>query len=171
MNILNTKRLELIRVSEDDAPFIFKLVNTPTFIKYIGDRGVETLDDAKKYILDGPVRSYREFGFGLFLMKLKNDDIPIGMCGLLKRKSLPDVDIGFAIMPEYEKRGYTYEASSAVMEYAENEVGLERIIAITTEENKVSIHLLEKLGLTFEEKLNVDEFKKEMLLYSRNFQK
>ena len=169
MNILNTKRLKLSRVSEVDAPFIFKLVNTPTWIKYIGDRGVETLDDAKKYILDGPVRSYREFGFGLFLMKLKNDDIPIGMCGLLKRKSLPDVDIGFAILPEYEKRGFTYEASSAVMDYAKNEVGLDRIIAITTNENKISIHLLEKLGLKFEEKLIVDEFKEEMLLYGHNF--
>ena len=169
MNILKTKRLKLSRVSEVDAPFIFKLVNTPTWIKYIGDRGVETMDDAKKYIQDGPVRSYREFGFGLFLMKLKNDDIPIGMCGLLKRKSLPDVDIGFAILPEYEKRGFTYEASSAVMDYAKNEVGLDRIIAITTNENQISIHLLKKLGLRFEEKLIVDEFKKEMLLYGHNF--
>ncbi|MBL7962195.1 GNAT family N-acetyltransferase, partial [bacterium] len=112
--ILETSRLTIRELNSDDAEFILKLVNTPTWLKFIGDRGVKNLDDAKKYIENGPVKSYADNGFGLYLMELKIGKAPIGMCGLIKRDFLPDPDIGFALMPEFEGKGYGYESASAV---------------------------------------------------------
>lgn len=147
--MLNTRRLSLRELSVDDAAFVLRLLNEPSFIRYIGDRGVRSVTDACKYILDGPVSSYERHGFGLFLIELKNAGVPIGICGLLKREFLDDVDIGFALLPEFRSQGYAFEAASAVIERARAD-GFKKILAITSQDNEASIGLLFKLGFRFE---------------------
>src|SRR2546427_4029250 len=118
MNILETQRLVLRQLSTDDAEFIVALLNEPSFIRYIGDKGVRNLDDARQYILNGPVDSYERNGFGLYLVELKENAIPIGISGLVRRDTLPDADIGFAFLPAYWSKGYAIESATAVMTYA-----------------------------------------------------
>ena len=150
MNILETERLMLRRLAAGDAAFILELLNEPAFLENIGDRGARTLADARRYIAKGPVASYRKFGFGLYLVELKDSGAPIGICGLLKRESLDDVDIGFAFLRKYWSQGYARESAAAVMHYGWTTLRLQRIVAITKPNNHASITLLEKLGLRFE---------------------
>ncbi|HWI48771.1 MAG TPA: GNAT family N-acetyltransferase [Rummeliibacillus sp.] len=150
MKILETDRLILRLQTTDDAAFILELMNDPSWLRFIGDRCVRTLDDARAYIMNGPVRMYEQFGFCLYLVERKEDHAPIGICGLVKRDSLKDVDIGFAFLPKYWSKGYACEAASAVMSYGKDELGLTRIVAITTQENQASENLLKKLGFQFE---------------------
>jgi len=149
MHIFETNRLQLCRLTLKDAPFILELVNDPAWIRFIGDRGIRTLKAAKEYIKNGPKKSYAQFGFGLYLVKLKDSDIPMGMCGLLRRDTLDDVDIGFAFLPQYTGKGYASEAAKVVLDHARNILGMKRILAITSVDNNNSIRLLEKLGFKF----------------------
>ena len=148
--VLETNRLTLREFSTEDAPFILRLLKEPSFIRFIGDKGVQNLDDARQYILDGPMVSYARNGFGLFLVQLKANEQPIGMCGLLKRETLADVDIGFAFVPEFWKMGYAFESAAAVFSYAKDVLKLPRIVAITNKDNEASGKLLEKLGMRFD---------------------
>ena len=157
MKILETERLLLRQFSTDDADFIFRLLNEPSFIQNIGDRGVRSLEDARSYILRVPVASYEQNGFGLYLVILKETGTPIGMCGLIKRNELEDVDIGYAFLPEYWSKGYAIEAALAVKEYARDVIGLKRLVAITDPENQASIRVLEKIGLRFERMIRLSE--------------
>jgi RimJ/RimL family protein N-acetyltransferase len=136
MNITETERLILRKLSTADAAFIFDLLNQPSFIKFIGDRGVRNLEDANRYILQGAVTSYERFGFGLYLTLLKENQIPIGICGLVKRETLKDADIGFAFLPQYWSKGYAFESASAVLAYAKNTLGLKRVLGITAPDNQ-----------------------------------
>lgn len=158
MKILETDRLVLRWLDFCDAPFIYELVNDPSFIRFIGDKGVHTLEDARNYILNGPVASYQQYGFGLYLTESKDSRIPMGICGILKRDTLPDPDIGFAFLPAYWNKGYAYEASLAVLEHAKETFGVERVLAITTPNNEASERLLLKLGFRFDRltKLSAD---------------
>ena len=146
MKIIETERLLLSRLSTDDAAFILKLLNDPDWLKFIGDRGVRNLKDARNYILNGPVKSYNEHGFGLYLTKLKEGGVSIGICGLLKRDYLEDVDIGFAFLPQFRGKGYALESAAAVIAYGKETFGLHRIVAITQSDNISSIKILKKLG-------------------------
>ncbi|MGR3763127.1 GNAT family N-acetyltransferase [Rossellomorea sp. NS-SX7] len=146
MKIVETDRLILRWVEEKDAGLIFALLNEPGWLKYIGDKGIRTHEDAEAYIRSGPRAMYEREGFGLFLTELKEDHTPIGLCGLIKREGLDDVDIGFAFLSDYQSQGYAYEAASATLEFAET-CGLKRIVAITTKDNHSSSKLLEKLGM------------------------
>ncbi|WP_242270519.1 GNAT family N-acetyltransferase [Bacillus cereus group sp. BfR-BA-01310] len=150
MIVRETERLILRWFDVKDAPFILELVNDPAWIQFIGDKGVRNLEDAKNYILNGPVDMYNKIGFGLYLVERKEDLTPLGMCGLIKRDSLEDIDIGFAFLEKFRSKGYGYESASAVMEYGKNELGLKRIVAITSIDNADSGKLLEKVGLRFE---------------------
>ncbi|SFB06800.1 MULTISPECIES: GNAT family N-acetyltransferase [unclassified Bacillus (in: firmicutes)] len=150
MKIAETERLIVRLLTEKDAEFILELLNEPSWIKYIGDKGVRNIDDARKYIVEGPMAMYGQFGFGLYLVETKDDETPVGICGLIKRESLENVDIGFAFLERYGSKGFAYEAATAVMEYGRNHLHLHRIVAITTEDNEKSAKLLEKIGLTFE---------------------
>jgi len=165
MNVLETDRLNLRRISTDDAEFILQLLNEPSFLQFIGDRGVRTLDDARNYIRNGPMASYERFGFGLYLTELKEPRVPIGMCGLLKRDTLEDVDIGFAFVPQYWKQGYAMESAAAVMAHAKDALGLNRLAAITSPENETSIALLLKLGMRFEKLTRLTEEAPEIKLF------
>jgi RimJ/RimL family protein N-acetyltransferase len=165
MKVLETDRLNLRRLSTDDAEFILQLLNEPSFLEFIGDRGVRTLEDARNYILNGPMASYERFGFGLYLTELKEPRVPIGMCGLLKRDTLEDVDIGFAFVPQYWKQGYAMESAAAVMAHARDAFGLNRLAAITSPENEPSIALLLKLGMRFERLTKLTEEAPEIKLF------
>lgn len=157
MKVLETDRLIIRWLTIEDAAFILELVNDPSWLRFIGDRGVRALEDARNYILKGPVEMYGRLGFGLYLVELKDEGVPIGTCGLIKRDSLKDVDIGFAFLPSFRGRGYAYEAASAVLAYGKNTLGLERIVAIVSPGNDRSIRLLEKLGLQFEQRVQLSE--------------
>ena len=165
MTILQTPRLSIRRLTLEDAPFILNLLNQPSFLRYIGDKGVRNLQDAVRYIETGPLASYERFGFGQFLVELKNSGVPIGMCGLLKRDTLPDVDIGFAFLPEYWSQGYAREAAAAVMNYGREDLRLRRIVAITSPDNDASMKLLGKLGLRFEGMIRLTEDQDEVRLF------
>ena len=150
MKVLETERLILRRFTTDDAQFVLTLVNEPSFLRYIGDKKIRKLEDARQYIISGPVASYERNGFGLCLVQLRESPTPIGMCGLLKREELPHPDIGFALLPEFWNRGYAFEAAAAVLKDARVRLGLRRILAITSLDNDASINLLQRLGFTFQ---------------------
>jgi [ribosomal protein S5]-alanine N-acetyltransferase len=137
----------------DDAAFILDLLNQPSFKKYIGDRGVRTVDEAREYAETRFIKSYRTNGFGLYLVELKTDSSPIGICGFVSRETLPAPDIGFALLPQYEKQGYAFEAASATMDHGRETLGFTRVLAITTTDNEGSRRLLEKIGLKFESEI------------------
>jgi RimJ/RimL family protein N-acetyltransferase len=155
--ILETERLVLREFSIDDAEFIVTLLNSPGWLEYIGDKNVRTIEDAENYLENVPIKSYKENGFGLWLTALKNNSSPIGMCGLIKRESLDDIDIGFALLPEFSKLGYAYEIAHATLNYANHVLRIDKVVAITDSNNIPSINLLNKLGLQFEKTLNLSE--------------
>lgn len=165
MKVLETERLILRRLTKDDAAFIFELVNDPAWLKFIGDRGVRTLEDARDYIVKGPVAMYERLGFGLYLVELKENRAPIGMCGLLKRDSLEDVDIGFAFLPRYRAQGYAHEAAAGAMAYGWDVLGLKRVVAIVSADNHGSARLLERVGFRFERMIRLPEDAEEIRLF------
>lgn len=150
MTVLETERLKLHEFTANDAEFVLRLVNDPAFLRYIGDRGVRTPDDARRYIAEGPVAGHARDGHGLMRVVRKSDGAGIGMCGVLKRDTLPDPDLGFSFLPEYWSQGYALEAARAVLDHAREVLGLRRILAITTRDNEPSIRLLGKLGFRFD---------------------
>lgn len=157
MTILETQRLILRQLTEADAEFIFELLNEPSWIQYIGDRHIHTLEDARAYIRNGPAASYKKNGFGLYLIALKETQEPIGMCGLIRRAGLDDVDIGYALLPRFWSKGYAVEAAQAVKEYARDVIGLKRLVAIVDPANEASIRVLEKIGLRYEKMVRLSE--------------
>jgi RimJ/RimL family protein N-acetyltransferase len=165
LKIIETQRLALRYMSPLDAEFMLHLLNDPAWIHFIGDRGVRTIADARSYILDGPVEMYARLGFGLYVVELKDDGRPIGICGLIKREFLDDVDIGYGFLPEHWSKGYAYESACAVMEYATQVLGLKRIVAITSTDNHRSARLLEKLGLRYEQMVKYPDTNQEVRLF------
>ena len=165
MSIIETDRLELSEFSLDDAPFILEMLNDPVWLQFIGDRGVKTLDDARDYIVNKLQKSFKELGFGMLIVKLKDGGISIGTCGLLKRDYLEDLDLGFAFLPEFRGKGYAYEAASATIEYGKKNLGLKHILAFTDVDNSASINLVKKLGLEFERLMDFPDDDAEIQLY------
>ena len=155
--IAETSRLQIRELTVDDAEFVLALVNEPSFLTHIGDKGVRSLDDARRFILDGPWRRNQKPGYGQFAVESKTDGTPIGVCGLLYRDSLDLTDIGFAFLPLHWRQGFAYEAATAVMEYGRSTLGIKRIVALTSKENLASIALLEKLGMKFERTVKMSE--------------
>jgi RimJ/RimL family protein N-acetyltransferase len=149
MTVLETERLTIRLATLDDAEFVLRLLNEPSFLRFIGDRGVRTLDDARRYIGDRFVASYEQHGFGLWIVERKDAPGAIGLSGLVKRDALPDPDIGFAFLPEFWSVGYAYESAAGVKRYAVETLGLPRLLAITNPDNAGSIRIVEKLGLAF----------------------
>ena len=147
MKILETERLVLRQLTPADAPFILELLNDPLFHRFVGDKGIRTVEGARDYIISGPIASYAQHGFGLFHVAHKQTGVPIGMCGLLKRPVLEDVDVGFAYLPQFSGQGYSTEAALAIMQYGYTVIGLKRIVAITAPDNAASQNVLRKIGL------------------------
>jgi RimJ/RimL family protein N-acetyltransferase len=166
MKILETERLVLREInSADDAEFILELLNSPGFIKYIGDRGVRTAEQSREFI-DGRLRkSYTDNGFGLYAVELTADGTRLGICGFVKRDGLDHADIGFAFLPQFEKKGYAVESARAVMEYGRTILGLERVLAITSPDNEGSGRLLAKLGFTFDKLITLPNGDEQVKLF------
>ncbi len=154
---ITTSRLILEEFIVEEAPFILELLNDPAFLQFIGDRDVKTIADAEDYILHKLRPSYEQYGFGFYITRLKENRVPIGLCGLVKRDNLDDVDVGFAFLLAYRGGGYAFEAASAVIDYGINQHHLTRIIAITDPNNTKSIQLLQKLGLSYEKNFTWDD--------------
>lgn len=162
---IETSRLILRRLDFDDAPFLVLLLNQPSFLVNIGDRGVRNAEDAHRYLRDGPLAMYGRFGFGLWHVARKSDGAAIGLCGLLKRDHLPDVDVGYALLPDYWGQGYAFEAVNATLQHAARRFALTRVIAVVSEGNAASIHLLEKAGMRFERMVSMTAGEPEVRLY------
>ena len=149
-----------------DAPFLLELLNSPPWLKYIGDRGVRTVADAEEYLRSRIIKSYEEHGFGMFVVILKSMDKPIGSCGLVKRETLPDADLGFAFLPGFEGRGYGFEAATSVLDFTKKTLRKERLLAITLPSNTASVGLLKKLGFIFEKTMLLKGDEEELQLFS-----
>jgi [ribosomal protein S5]-alanine N-acetyltransferase len=148
--ILQTNRLCLRRFTTDDAPFMLRLLNEPTWIEYIGDRNVRTLEDAVAYLKNGAMQNYSDLGYGFYLVMDRETGESIGTCGFTKRPVLQHPDFGFAFLPEYTGQGYAFEVAAAALDYAEEILQLKKVEAITTQNNERSIRLLTKLGFRYE---------------------
>jgi RimJ/RimL family protein N-acetyltransferase len=166
MTVIETERLTLRKLTVEDAEFMLDLLNQPSFIQFIGDRGVRTLDDARKIILARYIESYERLGFGVYLTLLQERQIPIGICGLIKRSGLDNVDVGYAFLPQYWSQGYASESVSAVLAYARNTLGIGRVLGITTPDNIGSIRVLEKAGLKFERMIKLPNEESELKLFA-----
>lgn len=153
MTVTETERLQLRRLTLDDAAFILDIVNQPSWLANIGDKGVRSLDDARHYLLHGPMAMYERHGFGLYAVERRDDGALMGMCGLIKRDTLDDVDLGYALLPGYWSQGYGREAAAATLEHGMRDCGLRRIVAIVSPHNDGSIRLLEDVGFDFERML------------------
>lgn len=156
MQICETERLRLSHFTDDDAAFILRLLNEPSFIRHISDKGVRTLDDAVAYLRTGPMASVALHGFALNRVTRKDTGAAIGMCGLIKRPHFEDVDIGYAFLPEYWAQGYAIEATRGVLETAARVHGLKRVIAVVDPDNAESSRMLEKLGFVFEKMVRLE---------------
>lgn len=167
MKILETKRLILRELdSIGDAAFMLEVLNEPAFIRYVADRGVRTREAASAYIVEKILPSYAQNGFGFYVMELKASSVPVGICGLVKRETLDDVDIGFSTAAQYWGNGYAYEAASALMAHGRKVHGLTRIVGITAPDNEPSGNLLQKLGLRFERMIQLPGYGAESKLFT-----
>jgi ribosomal-protein-alanine N-acetyltransferase len=164
--VLETERLVLRRLSADDAPFVLELVNDPAWLRFIGDRGVRNIEDAREYIRKGPEESYAKLGFGLYRVEEKGHGVAAGICGLLKRETLEDVDLGFAFLPAFRGRGYAREAAAGVLALARGSFRLARVVAVTDPANEKSIRVLEGLGFRFERMTRLSANDTELRLYA-----
>lgn len=168
MYSLKTARLTIRPLNTHDGEFIFRLLNTPGWIEFIGDRQIHDISDAQKYIVEKIHKNYEEYGIGLQLVFLESIQKPIGICGLIKREGLDDLDIGFAFLPEFYGMGYAFEAAKASLDYGFNQLKYNRIVAITTENNIRSRKVLEKIGLQFEKFFFMTDDPDELMLYGLN---
>lgn len=163
--VIHTERLSLRELTINDTLFIIDLLNSPDWLKFIGNRNIKTDIQALDFIINGPIKSYNENGYGLYVVELKDTKKPIGMCGIINRTFLNWPDIGFAFLPDYIGKGFGYEAANATLEFAKNSLKLNKLCAITVANNSKSIKLLEKLGFSFSEIIVLPETKEKLHLY------
>lgn len=166
MAVLETERLVIAELVLADAPFILELTNTPEWLQYIGDRGVRDIASAENYIISGPQASYTKWAHGLYRVSLKDTGIPVGICGIIHRDTLPHKDIGFALLPAYTGHGYAYEAAAAVLADAKKRLGIEKTLAITLPSNERSIQLLTRLGMVFDSMIRMPGSDEELMLFT-----
>lgn len=165
--MIQTSRLILRELTIDDAPFMLELLNSPGWLTYIGDRDVHNVEDAKKYITERNIPSYQKYNFGFYAVVRLEDQAVIGTCGMAQRDFLDDPDIGFAFLPQYTGKGYALEAAQAVMNYAQQELGIKNILAFTLPINEPSIRLLEKIGLHNAGTFNIPDDPEDLLLFEK----
>lgn len=166
MTMLETGRLKLTQLSYDHCEFVFELVNEPSFAQFVGDKDVHSLDDARRYLQDGPIANVERHGYGLFLVELRESGEQAGMCGLLKREGFDCPDLGFAFLERYRANGYASEAAAAVLQYGFETLGLGRIIAIADPRNEPSIRILRKLGFEYERQVRMPGDDHDIALYA-----
>lgn len=169
MIVLQTERLQLAHLNDADAPFILELLNDPDWLLHIGDRGVRNLDDARAYIANGPGAMIARHGHGLYRVDRRADGAKLGLCGLIKRDSLPDVDLGYAFLPAARGQGYALEAAAAALAQARDLLRLPRLLAITAPANSASARLLEKLGMRLQERRRLSDDADLVCVYQIDF--
>lgn len=167
--VLNTERLELRWLTSDDAPMMLRVWNDPAFLRYVGDRGIRTLEQARAAIEAGPMSLYSQYGYGPFRLRLLDGSADVGICGLFRRDTLDDPDIGFAILPDHCGRGLGFESSVAVLDHARHALGLDAVTAIVSPDNEASIGLLEKLGLHYDRAIRMPGDEHDVRLYRIDF--
>jgi len=167
--VLNTERLELRWLTLEDTPLMLAVWNDPAFIRYVADRGIRTLEQAREAVEAGPLRLYAEYGYGPFRLRRREDGMDLGICGLFRRAGLDEPDIGFAVLPEFCGQGFGFEASAAVLDYARDALGLSCVTAIVSPQNEASIGLLEKLGLHYERQVRMPGDDHDVSLYRIDF--
>jgi RimJ/RimL family protein N-acetyltransferase len=167
--VLNTERLELRWLTSKDTPMMFAVWNDPAFVRYVGDRGIRTLDQARMALEGGPLRLYEEYGYGPFRVRQREVGADIGICGLFRRDGLDEPDIGFAILPEFCGRGYGFEAAVAVLEHARDVLQLSCVTAIVSPNNEASTGLLEKLGMRYDSPIRMPGDDHDVSLYRIEF--
>lgn len=160
-----TSRLQLKPLTHGDCHFIIQLLNTPGWLKYIGDRNVRTTEEAINYLDKGPIQSYEKLGYGLSLVQTLDTQESIGVCGLLKRAELNFPDLGFAFLPEFQGKGFAFEISQGTLAYARKKLQISEVGAITQADNHQSIKLLGKLGMQFEGNFSFKDSTEQLLLY------
>lgn len=168
LNLFETPRLAIRMMTPEDAPFILQLFNAPTWLQFLGDRNVRTLEDARAYITDIYLKNHTDNGYGAYLVTLRDSGEPIGICGLFRRPYLPVPDLGYSLLPAFEGKGYAFEAASATMDYVGSHLGKTELRAIVSEANTRSVRLLEKLGFVFMEKVQPPGEERMVLVYDVN---
>jgi [ribosomal protein S5]-alanine N-acetyltransferase len=163
--VLETERLVLRRLTRADAPFMLEMLNDPAFIRNVADRGVRTVAEAENYLVTKMLPSYEQHGFGFYLVELKDARTPIGTCGLAKRDTVDEIDVGYGVLERYSGNGYATEAAAAVMRYARDVLGLERVVGFTSPINTRSIHVLQKLGLRYEKTIDLPGYDSPSLVF------
>ena len=166
MNILSTERLTICKITLKEASFIRELMNDKDWIQNIGDRGIHTDEDAENHIKERFFKSYDEFGFGFYVLRLKSTNQPIGTAGLIDRDGIEGIEIGYGLLPAFRGKGYAFEATQAIFNYAKNELMIDKIVAIVSPLNEKSIVLLEKLGLRYEKMVQLPGEDKEIKYFS-----
>ena len=164
--ILETARLVLREFTPGDDAFLLRLLNEPSWLRFIGDRGVRTLEDARRYVDDGPRASQARNGFALWCVVPKGTGEPVGMCGLIRRDTLPGPDVGFAFLPEAWGKGFAVESAAAVLARARDVLGIPRVLAITDPENTASIRVLERIGMEREGSVRMPGEELDLALYA-----
>jgi len=147
---IDTPRLRLRELRDADDVFLVELLNDEDFLRHIGDRGVRTREDARRYLAEGPAASYARHGFGLWAVERHDDGVPVRLCGLLRRDTLPDADLGYAFLPAFRGQGYAREACEACLAHAFDVLRLPRLLAIVNADNLASRALLERVGFASE---------------------
>lgn len=166
--VYETERLILKPFATTDAPFLIKLLNSPKWLQYIGDRNVHTEEDAVKYISERMLPQLEKLGYGNNLVIRKEDNAPMGACGIYERPGLPIADVGFAFLEEFEGKGYGFEAASHLLQQVKENFGLKKVSAITTKDNYPSQKLLDKLGLQFIKNIRIEDDKEELMYYEKD---
>ena len=167
--LMKTERLQLRPVTLEDADLMLAIWNDPAFVRFVGDRGVRTLEQSVKALEDGAMRLFKEYGFGPYRVSLRSDDSAVGICGIFAREGMIEPDIGFSVLPEYCRCGYAYEAATAVVNYARENLKLPKLTAIVSPDNAASVGLIKKLGLQFERMLRLPGEEKDISLYAIGF--
>ena len=167
MPVFDSDRLHIELLTTNDASFLYELMNTPKWLEFIGDRNIKSIADAEGYIEKSIISTYQNHGFGLYKLTLKTSGNTVGVCGLLQRDYLESPDLGFAMLPQFEGKGYTTEASRATMEYAKQNLSIKAIMAITVPSNKASIGVLQKLGFQKHETVQPNEEKGQLLVFRK----
>lgn len=164
--IIETERLYMRHFVIDDAAMMLALLNDPGWLRFIGERGVNTLQQARSYLENGALENYRRLGFGFYCVELKRDQTPIGMCGMTKRDYLDAPDLGFALFADYAGHGYAKEAAAAVLHYAKQTLRLKRVLATTRLDNAASIKVLVAIGMQLEQVIFHPDGDRELNLFA-----
>lgn len=169
MSIITTDRLTLREVLLDDSPFILSLISEAAWRQFISDHSITTLEETERYIEERLISLYKKWNYGLWLVELKSNQQALGICGLVRRPTLPTMDLGFGFRQQFWGQGYAYEAAVACQHYAHTEYHAETLLAITNPENSRSQKLLKKIGFQYNETKSLSDADDPVAIFQYNY--